>query len=67
MVSDITSSIDQLCQRRKLDCLVDRVHDAGAVRCSPALVQGLLAAVKDSEQVVNKSKAEMCTACPLSQ
>lgn len=44
------SGVDRLCSRRKLGCLVQRVHDAEAVQCSPALVQGLVAAVKDSEQ-----------------
>ena len=55
VVSDIMDGIDKLCERRRLDCQVDRVHDAGAVQCSPDLVQGLLAAVKDS-QAVNSPK-----------
>ena len=44
------SGIDRMCSRRNLGCLAQRVHDAEAVQCSPALVQGLVAAVKDSEQ-----------------
>lgn len=51
MVSDVTSYITELCDRRRLTCLVERIHDAGAVQCSPALVGALSAAVKESEQV----------------
>ena len=50
VVQDVMSGVDRMCSRRKLGCLVQRVHDAEAVQCSPALVQGLVAAVKDSEQ-----------------
>lgn len=50
IVQEVMSSIDRMCSRRNLGCLVQRVHDAEAVQCSPALVQGLVAAVKDSEQ-----------------
>ena len=51
MVADVTSQIGQLCDRRRLTCSVERIHDAGAVQCSPALVDALRAAVKESEQV----------------
>ena len=50
VVQEVISGVDNVCSRRKLGCLVQRVHDAEAVQCSPALVQGLVAAVKDSEQ-----------------
>ena len=51
VVADVTSHIGQLCDRRHLTCSVERIHDAGAVQCSPALVGALSAAVKESEQV----------------
>lgn len=51
VVSDVTSRIEKLCHRRRLTCLVERVHDAGAVQCSPAQVEALTAAVKESEEV----------------
>lgn len=51
MVSDVTSHIGKLCDQRHLTCSVERIHDAGAVQCSPALVGALSAAVKESEQV----------------
>ncbi len=50
VVQEVMSGVDRICSRRKLGCLVQRVHDAEAVQCSPALVQGLIDAVKDSEQ-----------------
>ena len=51
MVSDVTGQIQRLCERRRLTCLIERVHDAGAVHCSPALVEALTAAVQESEEV----------------
>lgn len=64
------SSIDRICTRRKLVCLVERVHDAGAVQCSPALVQALIKAVRVSEQASNSRRLHVfsradsrCTLC----
>ena len=51
VVSDVTGQIKQLCERRRLTCLIERVHDAGAVQCSPALVEALTTAIQESEQV----------------
>ena len=51
VVSDVMTSIQSICDQRSLQCCVDRVHDAEAVQCSPAIVQGLIAAVEASEQV----------------
>ena len=51
VVSDVISQTEELCARRGLTCLIERVHDAGAVQCSPAIVQDLSAAVRESEQV----------------
>lgn len=51
VVSDVTASIEQICHQRGLQCIVDRVHDAEAVQCSPGIVQGLVAAVEASEEV----------------
>ena len=51
VVSDVTSQIQRLCDRRCLTCFIERVHDAGAVQCSPALVEALTAAVQESEEV----------------
>lgn len=56
-------NVDKLCTRRQLSCLVERVHDAGAVQCSPALVQGLLAAVRESKQVCTITWG-LCGAAP---
>ena len=53
MVKNVMRSIDNICARRQLACLVERVHDAGAVQCSPALVQALTNAVKVAEQANN--------------
>lgn len=55
VVSDVTSQIQKLCDRRCLTCLIERVHDAGAVQCSPALIEALTAAVQESEEVSKHS------------
>ncbi|KAL3162355.1 hypothetical protein ABBQ32_010038 [Trebouxia sp. C0010 RCD-2024] len=54
VVLDVINQVEKLCERRHLTCLVQRVHDAGAVQCSPALVEALTAAVKESEEVYSK-------------
>ena len=56
VVETVMSSIDRICTRRKLVCLVEHVHDAGAVQCSPALVQALTEAVRVSEQASNSRR-----------
>lgn len=69
VVLDVIDQVEKLCERRHLTCLVQRVHDAGAVQCSPALVEALTAAVKESEEVCNSlhptpsSKCECCCEC----
>ena len=51
VVSDVTRQMHSLCDRRRVTCFIERVHDAGAVQCSPALVEALTAAVQESEEV----------------
>ena len=55
VVSDVTGKVQRLCDRRRLTCLIERVHDAGAVQCSPSLVEALTAAVQESEEVSKHS------------
>lgn len=63
VVSDVMTSIQSICDQRSLQCCVERVHDAEAVQCSPAIVQGLTAAVEASEQVQQLVEDTSCLSC----